>query len=162
MRKLEERGLLEKHALANGLRVEVPVAADFDGHQLVALAGRDQVIDGGLIVDDALLLELHLGVEIAVRLEIIAQVARAFDQQVVIHGVFLEDRDVAPQLSLGDLGAGGAHLDARPGVDAERGKRAVGRGIVLQGIQRDLGFQAILLFIHRADPFDALRRRASG
>ena len=76
--------------------IEVLIAADQDCGHLVALAGSDQVIDVRLIVDDVLLFELHVGVEIARGLEIVPQIVRAFNQQVVIHGVFLVNRNVLP------------------------------------------------------------------
>ena len=70
--ELQERGRLQEHALADGFCAEVAVAGDLDLHQLVALPAVDQEVDGGLVVDDGLFLELHFGFEIALRLEKVA------------------------------------------------------------------------------------------
>ena len=98
VRKLKERGALQEHALANRIGAEILVSRDLDFHQLVARAGIDQVIDVGLVVGDALLLELHIGFEIPLGLKVVLKVVRALGQQVVIHRVLLENRHVALQL----------------------------------------------------------------
>ena len=162
VRELEESGGLQVHALAYGRRVEVFVAADSDIHELMARAGDDQKIDGGLVVGYALLLELHLGVEVPLRLEIVAQVARALHQQVVIHRVFLEHRHVAPQLPLGELGAHRVEHDSRAGIDTDGGNGAIRSRVVADGFQRDLGFQPVFVLVQRADAVQALAEARLG
>src|ERR1035441_6767898 len=100
--------------------------------------------------------EPHLGFEVAFGLEEILEVAGAFDQQVAIHGVLFEDRHVALDLPVRNVGADGMDFDARAGLNAEGGLRRVGRGIVLHAFERDLGLQAIVFLIERADAFQAL------
>src|ERR1035441_4653408 len=156
VRELEQRSGLEVHALADGVEAKIAVAGDDDGDQLVARAGVDKVVDGGAIVDDALLFEHHLGFEIAFGLEKILEVVGAFNQQVAIHGVLFEDRHVALHFPLRNLGADGMDFDARAGLNAQSGLRRVGRGIVLHAFERDLGLQTIVFLIEGADAFQGL------
>ena len=72
MPELREGSRTEKHALPNCFRFEISISADFDGHQLVPPAGRDEIVEVGLVVDDALLFELDISLEVALILKVIA------------------------------------------------------------------------------------------
>ena len=107
----------------------------------------DQEIDGRLVVYDALLLELHLGVEVALAIEGSPQVAGALHQQVVIHGVFLEDGHVALQFaSARSWRRWGSPAMCGPASMRQVGMARIGAGVVAHGFERDVGFQAVFAF----------------
>lgn len=147
---------MEVHAAADGVEAEILIAGDDDGGQLVAGTVVDEVVDGGAIIGDTLLFEDHLGIEIALGLEVILQIASAFDQQVAIDGMLFENGHVALDFALRNLGADGMHFDTRAGINAEGGLRGVGGGIVLHGFERDLGLQAVVLLVKGTNAFQGL------
>ena len=90
--ELQQRSAHQEHALADGFGPEILVALNVDQHQLVALAGVDEIVDRRLIVDDALRFELDFGIEITLRLKVVPQVALAFEQQGIVHACALRKR----------------------------------------------------------------------
>ena len=59
----------------------------------------------GFVVDDLLLFKFHLAIKIALRLEVVPQIAGALHQQVAVHRMLFKDRDEAAQRAPGDRGA---------------------------------------------------------
>ena len=110
-------GLAHRKPLANGGGIEETIAGDLDAHQPVTGVAGDRVGDPLHARRRRLFVEIHHRIEIALRLEIIHQVARAFEQQAAVDGALLKDGDQLAQLALRDLGAAGADFDQRSVVD---------------------------------------------
>src|SRR5690606_13849364 len=64
-------------------------------------------------------LELDRGLEVALGLQQVLQVAGAFGEQVHVHQALLEDRDVAPELLIGEVIAVHADDDLRAAPDVD-------------------------------------------
>ncbi len=122
----------------------------------MALAGVDEVVDGGFVIDHALRFVFDLGVEIAFRLEVVAQVALAFQQQGVVYRMLFEHRHQAAQLTLRDFSAYGVHFNFRPSVDIEGWLTAVGVLVVVHRFQSYARLKAATLFVFCADIVQAV------
>src|SRR5207237_6628405 len=95
----EPGGRHDGHALAQSLHVEVVVASNFKLDDFVARPWVYDVVDelpaagrGGRVVS-------HLGIEVALRLEVGSEIARAFLEQVLVNGSLFVDGQEAPQFS---------------------------------------------------------------
>src|SRR5690349_4177962 len=109
-----------RHALQDGSAIEVLVAVDIDGHQRMALAAVDQVLDVQAIVFLVSLLRVvHANIEEALYLVVVANVAAPFIQQVVVHRVLFEYRYVLLLQSATKLCAINLQVDERSTIDLE-------------------------------------------
>ena len=93
----------QKQPLAERLEVEVFVAIDLQIDKAMMRARRYDVIDLGFAVADFLLFEFDFRIEVAARLEVIAEVARAFGKQVGVNGMLFEHGNVLFQSSAAHL-----------------------------------------------------------
>jgi hypothetical protein len=91
--------------------------------------------------------QTDLDIEVAAVLEVVAQIARASDQEILIDGALVEYRDVSLQVPLETLAPSASILTLGPPVGVNRGADAVRVGKVIRMIQRDRGGEAILLFV---------------
>ena len=89
----------------------------------------------------------YRGVEITFRLQVVAHVAAAFVQQVVIDGVLLVGRHKLLQFPVADLRALSSNRHRRSLFRFEYIVKTVGIGMVVAVNERDLGFQMIVLLI---------------
>ena len=107
--------VLGKKAEAAGdrLAAEILIAGDGDPFEVAVLAEPGVVGDHAAALLRLPRFVLHIGVEIAFALEIIAKVAPAFEQQVFVHGAFLENGDELVQLRAGDSCPGEFDVDRR-------------------------------------------------
>ena len=106
--------------------------------------------------------ERHLGIEVALALEMIEQIAAAFDQQVAVDGAFLIDGDEAAQGAFGDLGAGGGELHFGAGVEVEARCDGVFFLVVFELFEGDARQQQVGVLIGSADTFNAGTHAAFG
>ena len=126
---------------------EVVVARDLDLDHFVPFAGSDDVGDLPLVVADVLGREVDLDVEVALILEVVAQVADAAHQQVAIDGLLVEDRNVLFQIALGNLGAVGLDFDFRAAIGLDGGADAILLGQVVLVVEGDRGGEPVLLVV---------------
>ena len=160
----EETGWLQVHPLPQRRRVKKMISDDIDVFQLVPVATGDVVLDQRAIRLGFGLLEFDLRIEVAFGTEILHQVSLAFDQQAAIHGPFLVNRHQLAQAAAGNIrpalqswnpahapppdrrlsvSSGRAHLHNGPTVDGQVRRNRIARGMIVQLVQGDLGFQPI-------------------
>ena len=118
---LVEIGLLDAADVPDGVGVEVFVAFDVDGEHLVFPALVDRVLHGDVagngvgggirICGGAQDVDLGGHVEVALLLQEVADVVRAFVEQVVVDCAFFVDRDEQMDARLGKLCADDNDLD---------------------------------------------------
>src|SRR5439155_1366327 len=124
--EVEESGGFQEHALANGVCSEVLVPVHRDLDKFVPLATADHIFDQELVLCDPPIAKVDVGIVIALALEKVAQIARAFDQQVAIDALLLINRNVLAEIALGYLGLDsldlhlGASLEVQGGVNPPR------------------------------------------
>ncbi len=116
--ELQHGGRPQIHPLADGFDAERPVAPDRHQRQLVPLAAVDAVFDH-LLAWRGLRGEVHLGVEVALALHVLAQVVGALDQQIAIDRALFENRHQLLQLAPRDLRAQDRELDLRAALDVQ-------------------------------------------
>lgn len=141
-------GRLHRHAFANGGDIEIMIALHPYRLQLLARAAVNLVNDVHVpLVSRLLTLQVHGGVKVAFGLQVVAQVAAAFVQQVVVHRVFLVHRHQALQLALADLLAVGADGDGGAFVHLEVVIQAIALRMVVAVGEQHLGFQVVVLLV---------------
>ncbi len=150
-----EAGGLDVHSFPQGPVVEIFIAFDLQLHQLVAACPVHDVLDHLDAVVLRELLEIGFYVEIALRLEILDQVAAAFHQETLVHRVFLVHRQQTAHFALRHLCSLNPDTHKRPGVYAQQGRDPVTGLVVFQSRQRDAGEQVIMLLVIRSETIDA-------
>src|SRR5271168_3905024 len=113
---------------------EVFVAGKLDGHEAAAGAGGDVVND---VARAALRIRgggvLNFAIDVTAALEIVADVAAAFGEQILVHGAFLEDGDELLEAAGGELDADDLEFDGGAGGDFQVDGSGVLRGVVIAG-----------------------------
>ena len=94
---------------------------------------------------------VDLDVEVALVLEVIAQVADAAHQEVAVDGLFVEDRDVLFEVALGDFGAFGVDFDFGAAVGRDGRADAIFLRKIVLVIEGDVGGEAVLFVVLVAD-----------
>ena len=88
-----------------------------------------------------------MNVEIALVLEVIAQVGQAAHQQIAVDRLFIEYRNVLLQVPLGYFRAAGLHLDLGPAVGLDRGLHAIAGRLVIGMVHGDRGGEPLILVV---------------
>src|ERR1700759_883527 len=113
----QSSGRLHQHLLAQVFTAEIMVPLKVQFRQFVALASlnvKDHITPFGLWVLLLRVSDLH--VKIAFALEIIADIARAFVQKIIVDGALLKTRDKLFYLSMTQLGPLDFNVDFRPTI----------------------------------------------
>ena len=100
-------GFVDRQAFADSIRIEETIPGDLDANQLVAGVAGYGILDLLNAGSGRLLSEIHRRIEITLRLEIIHQVAVAFEQEAAVDRAFLKDGDQLAEASLGNTGPSG-------------------------------------------------------
>ena len=141
----EETRRRDVDAFAQRRGAEKLVPRDLDALQLVTLVSLDAVVDLIHVRRRPFFIEVHRGVEVALRLEIFDQIALPFDKQRAVYRALLIHRNQLPQLAARHLGPGCLHFDHGSVLDVDGGRQAVGIGVVVELFQCHLRFQVIAL-----------------
>src|SRR5205807_8747835 len=99
-----ESSRLHEHAFADSVLIKKLVTGNRYAHDLKALALRDDVLDCLQIVLRGQDAEIDIDVVIALAFEVLAQVALAFHEQVIIDCPLFENRYVSLENALRGLG----------------------------------------------------------
>src|SRR5215472_16031868 len=150
-------GRLLEHALAQVVAPEIMIALDIHLHQLVALVAfdaKDHIAPLGAGILRQFVRDVH--VKIAFALHVIADIARAFIQQVVIHSALFVNRDQLFHLPAAQLCPLNFNFYDGAAIDVEGVIHKIGLRVIDALRQGDLGLQAVLFLIVFAQ---ALQRR---
>ncbi len=146
---------LEVEALANGGLVEELVAGDIQAEEVVSLTQEGLELHQDDAVLLVVLLVVDLGVEVALYLEVVAEVAGALGQQVTVDGALLVDGHVAAELGARKFGAGDGDLDTGSRLDLQGQVHAVGGGDPGLFHHSDAGLQAVELLVVPPEPLQS-------
>ena len=104
--------------------------------------------------------ELHLHIEIPLRLEIIAQVGRAFGEKILVHRPLLEHRHVLAQLAAREAGARRGDLHRRARVHRDPRLAFVRGAVLVDSVEHHGSEQPVLVLVFQPQTVDPVARPA--